>query len=33
MNERKMTIGDSICVRATCIKTGCGDVYGLDFLV
>ena len=26
-------IGDSICVRATCIETGCGDVYGLDFLV
>lgn len=24
---------DSICVRATCIETGCGDVYGLDFLV
>ena len=26
-------IGDSICVRATCIDTGCGDAYGLDFLV
>jgi hypothetical protein len=26
-------IGDSICVRATCIETGRGDVYGLDFLV
>ena len=26
-------IGDSICVRATCIETGCGDVYGLDFFV
>ena len=26
-------IGDSICVRATCIETGRSDVYGLDFLV
>lgn len=26
-------IGDSICVRATCIETGSGDVYGLDFFV
>lgn len=26
-------IGSSICVRATCIETGRGDVYGLDFLV
>ena len=26
-------IGGSICVRATCIETGRGDVYGLDFLV
>ena len=26
-------IGDSICVHATCIETGRGDVYGLDFLV
>jgi len=26
-------IGDSICVRATCIETGCSDAYGLDFLV
>lgn len=26
-------IGDSICVRATCIETGRGDVYGLDFFV
>ena len=26
-------IGDNICVRATCIETGLGDVYGLDFLV
>ena len=24
-------IGGSICVRATCIETGRGDVYGLDF--
>ena len=26
-------IGNSICVRATCIETGRGDVYGLDFFV
>lgn len=26
-------VGDSICVRATCIETGRGDVYGLDFFV
>ena len=26
-------IGDSICVRATCVETGRSDVYGLDFLV
>ena len=26
-------IGDNICVRATCIETGRGDVYGLDFFV
>ncbi len=26
-------IGDSICVRATCVDTGRSDVYGLDFLV
>ena len=26
-------IGDSICVRATCIETGRSDVYGLDFFV
>lgn len=26
-------ICDSICVRATCIETGSGDVYGLDFFV
>ena len=26
-------IGDSICVRATCIETGRSDVYSLDFLV
>lgn len=26
-------IGGSICVRATCIETGRGDVYGLDFFV
>jgi hypothetical protein len=26
-------IGDSICVRATCIETDRGDVYGLDFFV
>jgi len=26
-------IGDSICVRATCIETGRCDVYGLDFFV
>ena len=26
-------IGSSICVRATCIETGRGDAYGLDFFV
>lgn len=26
-------VGDSICVRATCIETSRGDVYGLDFFV
>ena len=26
-------IGSSICVRATCIETGRGDVYDLDFFV
>lgn len=26
-------IGNSICVCATCIETGRGDVYGLDFFV
>ena len=26
-------IGDSICVRATCIETNRGDAYGLDFFV
>ena len=26
-------VGSSICVRATCIETGRGDVYGLDFFV
>jgi len=26
-------IGDSICVRATCIETGRSDAYGLDFFV
>lgn len=26
-------VGDSICVRATCIETFRGDVYGLDFFV
>lgn len=26
-------IGGSICVRATCIETGRGDAYGLDFFV
>ncbi len=26
-------VGDSICVRATCIETNSGDVYGLDFFV
>lgn len=26
-------IGSSICVRATCIETGRGDIYGLDFFV
>ena len=31
--ENIFPIGDSICVRATCIETGRGDVYGLDFLV
>ena len=31
--ENIFPIGSSICVRATCIETGRGDVYGLDFLV
>lgn len=31
--ENIFPIGDSICVRATCIETGRGDAYGLDFLV
>lgn len=31
--ENIFPIGDNICVRATCIETGCGDVYGLDFFV
>ena len=31
--ENIFPIGDSICVRATCIETGRGDVYGLDFFV
>lgn len=26
-------VGSSICVRATCIETSRGDVYGLDFFV
>jgi len=28
-----LAIGGSICVRATCIETGRGDAYGLDFFV
>ena len=31
--ENIFPIGDSICVRATCIETGRGDAYGLDFFV
>lgn len=31
--ENIFPIGDSICVRATCIETGRSDAYGLDFLV
>ena len=31
--ENIFPVGDSICVRATCIETGCGDAYGLDFFV
>ena len=31
--ENIFLIGDSICVRATCIETGRGDVYGLYFFV
>lgn len=31
--ENIFPIGSSICVRATCIETGRGDVYGLDFFV
>jgi hypothetical protein len=31
--ENIFPIGDNICVRATCIETGRGDVYGLDFFV
>ena len=31
--ENIFPIGDSICIRATCIETGRGDVYGLDFFV
>lgn len=31
--ENIFPIGDSICVRATCIETDRGDVYGLDFFV
>lgn len=29
--ENIFPIGDSICVRATCIETGRNDAYGLDF--
>ena len=32
-SENIFPIGSSICVRATCIETGRGDVYGLDFFV
>ncbi len=31
--ENIFPIGSSICVRATCIETDRGDVYGLDFFV
>lgn len=31
--ENIFPICSSICVRATCIETGRGDVYGLDFFV
>lgn len=31
--ENIFPIGNNICVRATCIETGRGDVYGLDFFV
>ena len=31
--ENIFPIGDNICVRSTCIETGRGDVYGLDFFV
>lgn len=31
--ENIFPIGDSIYVRATCIETGRGDAYGLDFFV
>lgn len=31
--ENIFPIGDSICVRATCIETNRGDAYGLDFFV
>ena len=31
--ENIFPIGDSICVRATCIETGRSDAYGLDFFV
>ena len=31
--ENIFPIGSSICVRATCIETGRGDVYGLEFFV
>lgn len=31
--ENIFPIGDSICVRTTCIETGRCDVYGLDFFV
>ena len=31
--DKFFPIGSSICVRATCIETGRGDAYGLDFFV
>lgn len=31
--DNTFPIGNCICVRATCIETGRGDVYGLDFFV